>query len=216
MERTLMRAVMLVPALWVAQPAAAQRPPVTTPAAGTTVTTLSHAFDRAAPQPLPLWTPRTVLGFDEVVHGHGRLHITCTDDPTRGRCPRSDTGEGPTGRQPILLEFHEPRSGQRREIGVSGWMERVEWERSCSDDYWDKSEYPLWTSATRECHVAPAGTAATLQVAASDIGALVAGRWRAELHLDVRGGVGGAVLGRHVFVLEVTVTDTERAAIHLP
>ncbi|PAL06172.1 hypothetical protein B8W90_11810, partial [Staphylococcus hominis] len=67
MERTLMRVVMLVPALWVAQPAAAQRPPVTTPAAGTTVTTLTHAFDRAAPQPLPLWAPRTVLGFDEVV-----------------------------------------------------------------------------------------------------------------------------------------------------
>ncbi|WP_426805937.1 CfaE/CblD family pilus tip adhesin, partial [Stenotrophomonas sp. SrG] len=40
--------------------------------------------------------------------------------------------------------------------------------------------------------------------------------WRAELHLDVRGGVGGAVRGRHVCVLEVTVTDTARAAIHLP
>ena len=217
MERTLMRActVVLVLALWVA-PAAAQRPPVTTPAAGTTVTTLSHAFDRAAPQPLQLWAPRTVLGFDEVVNGHGRLHVTCTDVPANGRCPRSDTGEGPTGRQPILLEFHEPRSGQRREVAVSGWMERVEWERSCSDDYWDKSEYPLWTSATRECHVAPAGTAATLQVTSTDIGTLVAGRWQAELHLDVRGGVGGAVLGRHVFVLAVTVTDPDRAAIHLP
>lgn len=209
------RAFALLIALLVALPAAAQRPPVTVPVGGTTVTAVTHAFDRAAPLPLQLWAPRTVLGFDEVARGHGRLHVTCTDVPARGRCPRSDTGEGPTGRRPILLEFHEQRSGQRREVGVTGWMERVEWERSCSDDYWDKSEYPLWTSATRECHVQPAGTAATLQVTAMDIAGLVAGRWQAELHLDVR-AAGGAVLGRHVFVLDVTVTDPARAAIHLP
>lgn len=204
--------------LWLlcALPATAQRPPVTTPSGGTTVIALTHAFDRAAPLPLQLWAPRTVLGFDEVVLGHGSLHVTCTDVPARGRCPRSDTGEGPTGRRPILLEFHEQRSGQRREVGVTGWMERVEWERACSDDFWDKSEYPLWTSATRECHVPPAGTAATLELSALDLGALVAGRWQAELHLDVRGGATGALVGRHVFVLEVAVRDPARAAIHLP
>jgi hypothetical protein len=210
------RAFTLLPALLIALPAAAQRPPVTVPVGGTTVSAVTHAFDRSAPLPLQLWAPRTVLGFDEVAQGHGRLHVTCTEVQARGRCPRSDTGEGPTGRRPILLEFHEQRSGQRREVAVTGWMERVEWERSCSDDYWDKSEYPLWTSATRECHVQPGGTAATLQVTAMDIAGLVAGRWRAELHLDVRGGAGGAVLGRHVFVLDVTVTDPGRAAIHLP
>lgn len=210
--RALAVALAVLPVL----PAAAQRPPVTVPAAGTTATRFTHAFDRAAPQPLQLWAPRTVLGFDEVVHGHGRLHVTCTDVPAHGRCPRSDTGEGPAGRRPILLEFHEQRSGQRREVAVSGWLERVEWERSCSDDYWDKSEYPLWTSATRECHVPPAGSAATLQVAAMDFATLVAGRWRAELHLDVRSGVGGAVLGRHVLIVEVTVSDPGRASIHLP
>ncbi|MFL9584393.1 CfaE/CblD family pilus tip adhesin [Stenotrophomonas sp. AB1(2024)] len=210
------RALAVMLALLPAVPALAQRPPVTIPSPGTTTTTLTHAFDRAAPQPLQLWAPRTLLGFQNVEHGHGRLHVTCTDTPARGRCPRGDSGEGPGGRQPILLEFHEPRSGQRREVGVTGWLERVEWERTCSDDYWDKSEYPLWTSATRECHVAPAGTAATLQVAASEIGALVAGRWQAELHLDVRSGLGGAVLGRHAFVLEVNVTDPGRAAIYLP
>ncbi|MGY8561820.1 hypothetical protein L0938_00145 [Paracidovorax citrulli] len=205
-------ALLVVPAL----PALAQRPPVTVPAPGTTVTTLRHAFDRAAPLPLSLWAPRTVMGYQEVLHGHGRLHVTCTDTPARGRCPRSDTGEGPGVRRPIQLEFHEQRSGQRREIGVVGWLERVEWERTCSEDYWEKSEYPLWTSAVRECHVEPAGTAATLQLDAADLGLLVAGRWQAELHLDVRSGVGGAVLGRHVFALEVTVTDPGRAAIHLP
>jgi hypothetical protein len=209
------RVVALLIAALIASPAAAQRPPVTVPVGGTTVTAVTHAFDRAAPLPLQLWAPRTVLGFDEVAQGHGRLHVTCTGNAARGRCPRSDTGEGPTGRRPILLEFHEQRSGQRRDVGVTGWMERVEWERSCSNDYWDKSEYPLWTSATRECHIAPAGTAATLEVAAMDIGGLVAGRWQAELHLDVR-SAGGAVLGRHVFVLHVTVTDPGRAAIHLP
>ncbi|WP_315389848.1 CfaE/CblD family pilus tip adhesin [uncultured Stenotrophomonas sp.] len=199
-----------------AAPAAAQRPPVTVPTPGTTVTTLHHAFDRAAPQPLSLWRPRTVLGFQEVVYGHGGIHVTCTDTPERGRCPRTDTGGGPTGRSPIQLEFHEQRSGQRREIAVLGWLERAEWERACSDDFWDKSEYPLWTSSTRECHVAPAGTAATLEIAARDIAQLVAGRWQAELHLDVRSGRGGAVLGRHVFALEVLVTDPARAAIHFP
>jgi hypothetical protein len=216
MERTMTRALLVVLALLFALPAAAQRPPVTVPPGGTTVTTLAHAFDRAAPLPLSLWRPRTVLGFGEVALGHGRLHVTCTDVPARGRCPRNDTGEGPTGRRPILLEFHEQRSGQRREVGVTGWLERAEWERTCSDDYWDKSEYPLWTSAIRDCHVPPAGTAATLDVPALELGTLVAGRWRAELHLDVRGGAAGAVLGRHVFVLEVTVSDTARAAIHLP
>jgi hypothetical protein len=216
-SRTVYRlAVAVLASLLLAKPAAAQRPPVTLPTPGTTVTTHHHAFDRAAPQPLQLWAPRTVLGFQEVDHGHGRIHVTCTDTPARGRCPRTDSGEGPTGRSPIQLEFHEQRSGQRRDIAVIGWLERVEWERACSNDYWDKSEYPLWTSATRECHVEPAGTAATLEVAARDIALLVAGRWQAELHLDVRSGLGGAVLGRHVFVLEVTVTDPERAAIHFP
>jgi hypothetical protein len=210
------RAFCTAVALLVALPAAAQRPPVTPPAGGTTVTALTHAFDRAAPLPMQLWAPRTVLGFDDVAQGHGRLHVTCTDVPARGRCARSDTGEGPTGRHPILLEFHEQRSGQRREVAVTGWLERAEWERTCSDDYWDKSEYPLWTSAIRDCHVPPAGTAATLEVSALDIGALVAGRWQAELHLDVRGGGAGAVLGRHVFVLDVSVSDPSRAAIHLP
>jgi len=205
-------ALALLPAL----PAAAQRPPVTVPTPGTTLTTLQHAFDRAAPQPLQLWPPRTVLGYQDGTHGHGGLHVTCTDVPARGRCPRSDSGEGPTGRRAVQLEFHEQRSGQRREIGVTGWLERIEWERTCSEDYWEKSEYPLWTSTTRECHIAPSGTAATLQLEAMDLAALVAGRWQAELHLDVRSGLGGAVLGRQVFVLDVTVTDPGRAAIHLP
>lgn len=217
MSRTAYRlAGFCLASLLLAGPAAAQRPPVTLPAAGTTVTTHHHAFDRSTPQSLQLWTPRTVLGFQEVIHGHGRIHVTCTDTPARGRCPRTDSGEGPTGRSPIQLEFHEQRSGQRSVIAVIGLLERVEWERACSNDYWDKSEYPLWTSATRECHVAPGGTAATLEIAARDIALLVAGRWQAELHLDVRSGLGGAVLGRHVFVLEVIVTDPDRAAIHFP
>lgn len=203
--------VLLLPAA-VAQ---AQRPPLTVPPGGTTSVTLAHGFDRAAPQALELWAPRTVLGYDQGTQGYGRLHVTCTDDPARGRCPQADTGQGPVGPASLHLEFREQRSGQRITLALTGSLERIEWERTCSDDYWDKAVFPLWTSGHRDCHIPPSGTAATLLLEASEIVQLVAGRWRGELHLDLR-HAGGALVGRRVFVLEIVVSDHTRATLHLP
>ncbi|WP_312316739.1 CfaE/CblD family pilus tip adhesin [Stenotrophomonas sp.] len=195
--------------------ACAQRPPVTVPPGGVTRVTVAHGFDRSAPQGLELWAVRTVLGYDESAQGHGRLHVTCTDDPARGHCPQADTGQGPVGPAPLRMEFTEQRSGQRVTLALTGSLERIEWERTCSDDYWDKAVFPLWTSEHRDCHMAPTGTAATLVLDASEIVQLVAGRWHGELHLDVRRS-GGPLVGRHEFVLEIAVSDHTRATLHLP
>lgn len=205
----------LLLALLLPASALAQRPPVTVPPGGITTVTLHHGFDRSAPEPLQLWAPRTVLGYDDVARGYGQLHVTCTEDPAHGRCPQADTGQGPVGPAMLHMEFREQRSGQRITLGLVGSLERIEWERTCSDDYWDKAVFPLWTSANRDCHIAPAGTAATLRLETADIVQLVAGRWRGELHLDLR-HAGGALIGRQVFVLEIAVTDPARATLHLP
>lgn len=207
--------VLMLVLLLPAAAAMAQRPPVTVPPGGITTVVLQHGFDRSAPEPLQLWAPRTVLGYDEVERGYGQLHVTCTDDPANGRCPQADTGQGPVGPAGLRMEFHEQRSGQRITLGLVGSLERIEWERTCSDDYWDKAVFPLWTSANRDCHIAPAGSAATLLLDIADIVQLVAGRWRGELHLDLR-HAGGALIGRQVFVLEIAVTDHTRATLHLP
>lgn len=210
-----LRRVLLLFLLLPAAAALAQRPPVTVPAGGLTTVTLQHGFDRSAPQPLQLWAPRTVLGYDEGARGYGQLHVTCSEDPARGRCPQADTGQGPVGSATLRMEFREQRSGQRITLALVGSLERIEWERTCSDDYWDKAVFPLWTSAHRDCHIAPAGTAVTLQLQAAEIVQLVAGRWHGELHLDLR-RAGGALVGRQVFVLEIAVSDHARATVHLP
>jgi len=212
----IVRTVLLALAsLLLATAANAQRPPITVPPGGVTRVTLTHGFDRSAPQGLDLWAARTVLGYDEGAQGYGRLHVTCTDDPARGRCPQSDTGQGPLGPAPLRMEFKEQRSGQRITLALTGSLERIEWERNCSDDYWDKAIFPLWTSEHRDCHIAPTGTAGTLVLEASEIVQLVAGRWRGELHLDLRRS-GGALVGRREFVLEIAVSDHARATLHLP
>ncbi|RRU04962.1 CfaE/CblD family pilus tip adhesin [Stenotrophomonas sp. 278] len=211
----IVRALLLVLVLLASTAAHAQRPPVTEPPGGVTRVTLTHGFDRSAPEGLELWAARTVLGYGESAQGHGRLHVTCTDDPARGRCPQADTGQGPVGPAPLWLEFREQRSGQRIALALSGSLERIEWERNCSDDYWDKAIFPLWTSEHRDCHIAPTGTAAMLVLEASEIVQLVAGRWQGELHLDLRRS-GGALVGRHEFVLEIAVIDPARATLHLP
>jgi len=210
-----MRAGVLLLMLLLPAWALAQRPPVTVPPGGLTHVSLQHSFDRSAPEPLQLWAPRTVLGYDEVARGYGQLHVTCTEDAARGRCPQADTGQGPVGPATLRMDLREQRSGQRITVGLTGSLERIEWERTCSDDYWDKAVFPLWTSANRDCHIAPAGTAATLRLDSADIVQLVAGRWHGELHLDLR-HAGGALIGRQVFVLEITVTDQARATLHLP
>lgn len=196
--------------------ALAQRPPATTPATGVITTDIVRTFDRSAPEALELWAPRTVLGYGEVELGYGRIHLTCGDGPEHGRCPTRDTQEPASPKIHFPLQFTERRSGQTTDISVTGWLERIEWERYCSVDLWDPARYPLWTSFYNDCVIAPGGAAAALRVQEEDVQNLVAGRWTAELHLNLRVDPDGPIIATHVFRFDLTITDRDRTMIYLP
>ncbi|MBH1835990.1 pilin protein [Stenotrophomonas maltophilia] len=214
--RTAWRLLLAAACLLGSAQALAQRPPATTPATGVITTDIVRTFDRSAPEALELWAPRTVLGYGEVELGYGKIHLTCDEDPAYGRCPTRDTQEGPVSHASFPLQFRELRSGQDIGIDVVGWTERAEWQRTCSDDFWDKNRYPLWSSTTRDCQIPPGGTAARLIIHSEDVGNLVAGRWRAELRLNLRIDPDGPIVATHVFRFDLTITDRDRTMIYLP
>ncbi len=213
--RTWLLATALVWGLLASAAVHAQRPPLTTPATGVITTEVARSFDRSAPEALELWAPRTVLGYGEVDLNYGKIHLTCGADPALGRCPTRDTGES-SGRSRFTLQFAEARSGQRMDIAVTGWLERVEWQRNCSTDYWNRADFPLWTSFQNQCIVPPGGTGAALMLQSEDIGELVAGRWTAELRLHLRIDPDGPIIATHVFKFDLTITDRDRVMIYLP
>lgn len=195
--------------------ALAQRPPATTPATGVITTDIVRTFDRSAPEALELWAPRTVLGYGEVELGYGKIHLTCGDEPEYGQCPMRDTGDS-SGRSRFPVGFSEARSGQKIDVAVTGWLERVEWERNCTVDYWNNAEFPLWSSFQNQCMVPPGGTGVALQLQSEDVQQLVAGRWTAELRLNLRVDPDGPIIATHVFRFDLTITDRDRTMIYLP
>lgn len=213
--RTAWRLLLAAACLLGSAQALAQRPPATTPATGVITTDIVRTFDRSAPEALELWAPRTVLGYGEVELGYGKIHLTCDGELTHARCPTLDTG-GPPSTSSFPLEFRERRSGQRIDVNVTGWLERVEWQRYCSVDFWDPRRYPIWTSFFAECFVPPGGTAVALLVQQEDIGGLVAGHWTAELRLNLRIDPDGPIIATHVFRFDLTITDRDRTMIYLP
>lgn len=214
--RTAWRLVLAAACLLGSAQALAQRPPATTPATGVITTDIVRTFDRSAPEALELWAPRTVLGYGEVELGYGKIHLTCDEDPAYGRCPTRGTQEGPAGRRQLQLDFRDHRSGQVIGVALTGWLERVEWERFCSIDFWHPGEYPLWTSQVNECLIPPGGTSAALILQEVDIAQLVAGRWTAELRLNLRIDPDGPIIATHVFRFDLTITDRDRTMIYLP
>lgn len=60
------------------------------------------------------------------------------------------------------------------------------------------------------------GTGLHLYVPDTEVAKLVAGRWDAELLLDVRVVSNGPVVATYVFKLDLTITDRNAAAIYLP
>ncbi|MBA0222012.1 pilin protein [Stenotrophomonas maltophilia] len=214
--RTAWRLLLAAACLLGSAQALAQRPPATTPATGVITTDIVRTFDRSAPEALELWAPRTVLGYGEVELGYGKIHLTCDRDVGQGRCPMHDTQEGPLAGKDFTLSFREQRSGQRIDLRTVGWLERVEWERDCSIDYWDQAKFPLWTSASNDCQVPPGGTAARLVIEDQDVADLVAGRWTAELRLNLRIDPDGPIIATHVFRFDLTITDRDRTMIYLP
>lgn len=213
--RTAWRLVLAGVCLLGSAQALAQRPPATTPATGVITTDIVRTFDRSAPEALELWAPRTVLGYGEVGLGYGKIHLTCGDEPEYGQCPTRDTGDS-SGRSRFPISFSEARSGQKIDVAVTGWLERVEWERNCTVDYWNNAEFPLWSSFQNECMVPPGGTGAALQLHSDDVQQLVAGRWTAELRLNLRVDPDGPIIATHVFRFDLTITDRDRTMIYLP
>ncbi|HDS1558484.1 CfaE/CblD family pilus tip adhesin [Stenotrophomonas maltophilia] len=214
--RTAWRLLLAAACLLGSAQALAQRPPATTPATGVITTDIVRTFDRSAPEALELWAPRTVLGYGEVELGYGKIHLTCGEDERFGNCPVRDTWEGPSGPRPVQLGFREERSGQITTVAISGWLERAEWERYCSSDYWDYGRFPLWSSRANDCLFPPGGTAAGLIALAEDVQNLVAGRWTAELRLNLRIDPDGPIIATHVFRFDLTITDRDRTMIYLP
>nr|WP_246863960.1 CfaE/CblD family pilus tip adhesin [Stenotrophomonas maltophilia] len=64
--------------------------------------------------------------------------------------------------------------------------------------------------------VPPGGTGAALQLQSDDVKQLVAGRWTAELRLNLRIDPDGPVIATHVFRFDLTITDRDRTMIYLP
>lgn len=206
-------AVLLVPV------ATAQALPPTDPVG--TVQELRSAFDRSAvPDSIELLAPRTLLGYStDPTRGYGSIHLTCrsASDAEHGRCPTADTGARADGRTAITLRFTERRSGMRTEITATGSLQRAFIDRACSSDLWHATEYPLSTRHGLECvGQAPGGTGASLSIPGTELTRLVAGRWAAELVLDLRSGDHGAVLASYTFHVDLSISDSDSASIYFP
>lgn len=207
--------------LWLlVPPASAQGLPRVDPV-GTTYHDHVLAYDRSSlPSGISLFAQRTVLGYDiDLDRGYGRIHLTCRSDADsrQGRCPVADTGLNGAGRSTVTLRFVERRSGLRTDLQVVGALQRAYGDRRCFTDYWESTERPLSTSYSPACiGTPPAGTGVQLELPQHELEKLVAGRWEAELTLDVRVDSNGAAPASHVFAFDLTVTDHNAVAIYFP
>lgn len=205
--------VVLAPQAW------AQRPPLQDPVdIGETVTL---EWDRLAmPGDIPLLGSRTVLAHEAgATLDYGKVFMTCesSTDSRFGRCPTADTGEASNGRPSVIaLRFTEQRSGLEVDIDVHGSLYRIDATPACSSDYWSVTPGALWSSHASLCvFQQPAGTGAQLWVPASELGKLVAGKWRATLRLTLRRPA-DQPLANHAFTFDLTVTDRDAVAIYFP
>lgn len=209
----LLHAVLLCPAGW------AQGLPPTDPVG--TVQEHRIDYDRSAvPASLELLAPRTLLGYSlDPSRGYGSIHLTCRSDSDaqHGRCPTADTGANGEGSTAISLRFTERRSGLRTEIVAIGSLQRAFVDRACSSDFWNRVNYPLSTRYGSRCiGTAPGGTGAALSIPGTELSRLVAGRWDAELVLDLRIETNGPALATYRFRFELTITDRDAVSIYFP
>lgn len=178
-------------------------------------------YDRSSlPASVTLWAPRTALGFsDDLRRAYGRIHLTCRSDVDAGtgRCAIADTLLTGAGSTDITLRFVERRSGLRTELIVRGSLQRVFNGRQCHNGFWDGIDRPLTTSAFTGCAGRPpSGTGAELTIDAAELSKLVAGRWDAELILDLRTDPNAAALATYVWRFDVSVTDRDSVSIYFP
>lgn len=219
MKRLWVWGVMLVGALVVVPRASAQRPPETHPSSDHQTITLT--FDRSSPPgDVVLWAPRTVLGYStDTTLKYGTIHLTCISetDSGAGKCPvRGD--ESPTAKtSTVALRMIERRSGFRSEVQISGALKRVMSGRACSLDYWEPGTQALWAAQYSLCvNDEPIGTGLELALPAGELRKLVAGRWNAELILNLRADPTGPILATYTFAFDLTITDHNNVAIYFP
>lgn len=222
MNRRVLWVVMLLCALVLALPKAwAQRPPDTDPPTGVITQDIVMSWDRSAvPGEIVLLPEKTLLGFNtDQSKGYGRLHMTCRSesDSAAGRCPT--VGSEITGATvtEVALSFAERRSGMRTDVRIIGALKRAFDDYQCYLDYWDEISRAISTTYSPVCVKDSAnGTGVSLSIPASELSRLVAGRWKAQLILDVRQGAGSTALGSYVFNLDFTITDYDAISIYFP
>lgn len=220
MNHTIVRLLLLLflTAL-LAEPASAQRPTPTSPSGGDQHIVLN--YDRAAiPGDQILWAPKTLLGYDDDEGlRYGSIYLVCESesDSRTGKCPVADTHETGDGRSYVPVQFVERRSGVRVDLMVEGWLLRASSSRACGGDYWQVREYRLSSSHFVACSTwLPTGTGGALQLPASELERLVAGRWDAVLKLHLRTDESDTNLATYTFTFDLTITDHDRVSIYFP
>ncbi len=220
MNRRVLLVLMLVCALVVLAPRAwAQWPPETHPA--DQHRDIVMTWDRSAvPGDVELWAPRTVLGFShDLAMKYGQIHVVCgsASDSEFGRCPTEGVPSIVSGPSEIVLRFVESRTGLHAELRVLGSLQRVLNDWTCSPDYWDSSQRALHEAFYYTCGIdQPIGTGSRLAFPSSELMRLVAGHWKATMHLNIKADPAAAPVATAVFNFDFTVTDYDAISIYFP
>ncbi|KOQ75496.1 minor pilin and initiator protein [Stenotrophomonas maltophilia] len=199
--------------------AAAQQPPETHPSSAHQDIVMS--WDRSAiPAEIVLWAPKTVLAYSAAdPDAYGTAHLVCRSetDASEGRCPVVGWEEQAGSGGDVWLGATESRSGLRTELHAIGGVLRPHTGVSCHSQYWSSQMFTPWSSRLERCGVhQSAGIGAQLSIPASELERLVAGKWSAQLTLEMPAQAGGPSLATYTFNLDFTITDHDAVAIYFP
>ena len=180
MNRRVLLVLMLVCALVVLAPRAwAQWPPETHPTDQSRDIVMT--WDRSAvPGDVELWAPRTVLGFShDLAMKYGQIHVVCgsASDSEFGKCPTEGDPSLISRTSEVVLRLAEQRTGLIAEARAIGSLQRIMSGRICGNDFWDKTQRPLYSAYWSICSVGisdePLGTGIELILPQHEISRLV-------------------------------------------
>ncbi|HID8536926.1 TPA: CfaE/CblD family pilus tip adhesin [Stenotrophomonas maltophilia] len=223
MNRRVLLVLMLVCALVVLAPRAwAQWPPETHPA--DQHRDIVMTWDRSAvPGDVELWAPRTVLGFShDLAMKYGQIHVVCgsASDSEFGRCPTEGDPSLISRTSEVVLRLAEQRTGLIAEARAIGSLQRIMSGRICGNDFWDKTQRPLYSAYWFRCSVGipdePIGTGVELILPQHEISRLVAGHWKATMRLNIKADPAAAPVATATFNFDFTVTDYDAITIYFP
>ncbi len=223
MNRRVLLVLMLVCALVVLAPRAwAQWPPETHPADQSRDIVMT--WDRSAvPGDVELWAPRTVLGFShDLALKYGQIHVVCgsASDSEFGKCPTEGDPSLISRTSEVVLRLAEQRTGLIAEVRAIGSLQRIMSGRICGNDFWDKTQRPLYSAYWSICSVGtpdePIGTGVELILPHHEISRLVAGHWKATMRLNIKADPAAAPVATATFNFDFTVTDYDAITIYFP